>query len=93
MGQTLTFDLTGAEVVVADTSADQKADLADVKAGDVVRVKANLSRGRKYAAPGVDQAVSALVARQLMDQTNAPWYSPPRGERMETMCGTPASRT
>ena len=60
-GQDVTFTTAGVKKVnVADTNADGKSDLADVKPGDVVRVQAKITR----------EAVSPLAARKLSDKTN-----------------------
>jgi hypothetical protein len=67
----VTFDFAGARLVVADTNADQTVDLADVKAGDVVVVKARLAKGSKYAAPADGETADPTVASQLINKTNA----------------------
>jgi len=71
LGQAVTFDLAGARIVVADTNADQKVDLADVLAGDSVVVKARLAKGTKRAAAADGQAAEQIVATQLIDKSNA----------------------
>jgi hypothetical protein len=63
----VTFDFVNAKVVAADTNADQKVDVTDVKDGDVVLVQARVAKGTKYAEDGV-----AISARKLVDKTNAP---------------------
>ncbi|HEX8054254.1 MAG TPA: hypothetical protein VF517_14785 [Thermoleophilaceae bacterium] len=70
-GQTLTFDVTKAKLKVADANGDGKRDLADVAAGDRVRVQAKLPRG------AVD-ATGALPARQFMDR--GPAAAPKAGD-------------
>jgi hypothetical protein len=67
--QAVTFDLAGARLVVVDTNADQKVDLADVRPGDMVVVKARLAKGTKYAAPADGQTAEPVAASQLIDQT------------------------
>jgi hypothetical protein len=69
IGHQVTFDFAGARVVVADTNADQKLDLTDVKDGDLVLVQARV-KGTVYAAPA--ETVAAIVARKLIDKTNRP---------------------
>lgn len=85
VGNTVEFDLENAKVVVADTNADGKRDLADVKDGDRVLVQARMLKRTKYVAPVEDEAPEAeaagdgagesdgaIVARKLIDRTNAP---------------------
>jgi len=67
VGHAVTFDFVNAKVVAADTNADQKVDVTDVKDGDVVLVQARVVRRTKYA----DDA-EAISARKLVDTTNAP---------------------
>lgn len=64
VGTTVSFDLTNARVVVADTNTDGTANPDDVAAGDRVVVKARL--------PRKDPGDQPYVARQLVDQTHAP---------------------
>jgi hypothetical protein len=71
VGQEVTFDFASAKVVVADTNADQKADLADVGDGDRVLVRARVARGTKYVAPAEGEAAEAIAARKLVDKTHA----------------------
>jgi hypothetical protein len=70
IGHQVTFDFAGARVVVADTNADQKLDLTDVKDGDLVLVQARVVKGTVYAAPA--ETVAGIVARKLIDKTNRP---------------------
>jgi hypothetical protein len=67
VGEAVTFDFASAKVVVADTNADQKPDIADVKDGDSVLVQARIARGTQF---GEDAEV--VVARKLVDKTNPP---------------------
>jgi hypothetical protein len=67
VGEAVTFDLADAKVVAADTNADGTIDVTDVKDGDHVLVQARVARRTKYA-DGAD----AIVARKLVDKTNAP---------------------
>jgi hypothetical protein len=62
VGQDVSFDLTNAKVVVADTNGDGSRDLADVNVGDKVVVKARLRK----KDPG-DQPFNG---RQLVDQSH-----------------------
>jgi hypothetical protein len=62
VGETVEFDLSDARIVVADTNADGKRDLADVQDGDKVLVQARLPRREPGAAP--------FAARKLVDQTH-----------------------
>ncbi len=64
VGQTVTFDLSNARIVVADTNGDTKQNLEDVKAGDKVLVKAMLPRTNPGSQP--------FAAKRLVDQTNSP---------------------
>jgi hypothetical protein len=68
--QSVRFDLAGARIVGADTNTDQTVDLADVRAGDRVVVKARLAKGTKYVAATEGQPAEQLVARQLIDKTH-----------------------
>jgi hypothetical protein len=67
VGQPVTFDFANAKVVAADTNVDQKVDASDVKVGDVVLVQARVAKRTKYTEDG-----EAIVARKLVDKTNAP---------------------
>ncbi len=60
----MTFDLTDARIVVADTNTDGTANADDVASGDRVVVKARLSRK--------DPGDQPYVAKQLVDQTHVP---------------------
>lgn len=64
VGQTVTFDLTSARIVVADTNADSARDLNDVAVGDKVLVKAML--------PKNDPGSQPFAAKRLVDQTEHP---------------------
>jgi hypothetical protein len=72
VGQAVTFDFADAKVVAADTNADQKVDIADVKDGDLVLVQARVLKGTEYAAPAAGESAEPVVARKLIDKTNAP---------------------
>jgi hypothetical protein len=67
VGQAVTFDFASAKVVAADTNADQKVDVTDVKDGDVVLVQARVAKRTTYA-----EDAEAIAARKLVDKTNAP---------------------
>jgi hypothetical protein len=64
VGQDVTFDLTKARLVVADTNSDGQITAADLKDGDLVVVKARLPRKNPGSQP--------FAAKMLIDQTNAP---------------------
>lgn len=64
VGTTVTFDLSSAKIVVADTNGDGMQNLEDVKTGDKVLVKAMLPRKNPGTQP--------FAAKRLVDQTNAP---------------------
>jgi hypothetical protein len=64
VGTTVSFDLTNARIVVADTSGDGTKDLTDVQSGDRVVVKARL--------PRTDPGDQPYTAKQLVDQTHTP---------------------
>lgn len=64
VGQDVTFDLTKARLVVADSGSDSQITTADLKDGDLVVVKARLPRKNPGSQP--------FVAKMLIDQTNAP---------------------
>ena len=82
VGNTVEFDLEHAKIVVADTNADGKRDVADVKDGDRVLVQARMHKRTKYVAPveneapeaeaAGDEIAESIVARKLIDRTNAP---------------------
>jgi hypothetical protein len=72
VGQSVTFDLSGAKVVAADANADAKVDASDVEDGDLVLVQARLPRGTDFAAPGDGASADPIVARKLIDKTNSP---------------------
>jgi hypothetical protein len=72
VGQQVAFDFATAKLVVADTNADQAVDLNDVKDGDVVLVQARVLRGTQHIAPAEGETATAVVARKLVDKTNAP---------------------
>ena len=67
VGHAVTFDFASAKVVAADTNADQKVDVTDVKDGDAVLVQARVTKKTKY-----EDGADAVVARKLIDKTNAP---------------------
>jgi hypothetical protein len=60
---TVSFDLSGAKIVVDDNSGDGNRDLSDVNTGDQVVVKARL--------PKSDPGSQPFKAKQLVDQTHA----------------------
>jgi hypothetical protein len=72
VGESVTFDFAGAKVVVADTNADQKRDLADVTVGDRVLVQARLARRTEYVAPSDAEIAEAILARKLVDRSHRP---------------------
>ncbi len=72
VGQAVTFDFAAAKIVAADTNADQKIDLADVKDGDLVLVQARMVKGTEYAPAAEGGIAEPLMARKLIDKTNAP---------------------
>jgi len=71
VGESVSFDLADAKVVVADTNADGVRDVTDVKDGDRVLVRARAAKGTRYAADG-----GAVVARKLVDTSNPPVAEP-----------------
>jgi hypothetical protein len=72
VGHQVTFDFASARVVVADTNADQKVDLTDVKDGDLVLIQARAIKGTEYAAPAEGETAAPIVARNVIDKTNSP---------------------
>jgi hypothetical protein len=70
--QRVAFDFAAAKIVVADTNGDQNVDLADVKDGDLVLVQARMPKGSEYAPAAEGESAEPLVARKLIDKTNAP---------------------
>ena len=84
VGQDVTFDLSEAKLVVADTDGVPGITAADVQVGDKVLVQARLPRGTKapvaeeapVAEDSVEEPVEeesdAIKARKLVDQTHPP---------------------
>jgi hypothetical protein len=72
VGQAVTFDFASARIVAADTNADQAVDLSDVKDGDLVLVQARMAKGTEHVAAVEGETAQPLVARKLIDKTNAP---------------------
>ena len=88
VGKDVTFDLSEAKLIVADTDGVPGVTATDVQAGDVVLVQARLPRGSKApepveAAPSptaeestddapVEEAPAAIKARKLIDFTHPP---------------------
>lgn len=76
VGQDVTFDLSKAKIVAADSDGVAGVSAADVKAGDLVLVQARLPRATKAPEAPVEAAASeepagedapaALVARKLV---------------------------
>ena len=65
VGKDVTFDLSAAKLVVADTDGVPGVTAADVQAGDVVLVQARLPRV-------LEEAPAAIKARKLIDFTHPP---------------------
>lgn len=63
IGTMVSFDLTGARTVVADTNGDGQKNLEDVKTGDKVLVKTML--------PRTDPGSQPFAAKRLVDQTHS----------------------
>jgi hypothetical protein len=88
VGKEVTFDLSAAKLIVADTDGVPGVTAADVLAGDVVLVQARLPRGTKapVVAPEPEEntaeasgddapaedAPAAIKARKLIDFTHPP---------------------
>ena len=72
IGKAVSFDVSGARIVAADTNGDQAVDLLDVKDGDRVLVQARLPKRTTYSAPAAGDSAAATVATRLVDQTNQP---------------------
>lgn len=64
IGQTVSFDLSNARIVVADTNQDGQRNLDDVQVGDKVLVQARL--------PRTEPGVQPFAAKKLIDQTRQP---------------------
>lgn len=62
IGETVSFDLSNARIVVADVNGDGQRNLEDVATGDRVVVIARL--------PRKDPGSQPFVARRLIDQTH-----------------------
>jgi hypothetical protein len=63
-GTDVAFDLSSAQIRVADSNGDGTSDLADVTIGDRVKVKARL--------PKRDPGAGPYVAKRLVDESNRP---------------------
>ena len=86
VGKDVTFDLSAAKLIVADTDGVPGVTAADVQAGDLVLVQARLPRGSKAPEPEVEapaaesagddapveEAPAAIKARKLIDYTHPP---------------------
>lgn len=64
VGEDVTFDLSAAKLVVADTTGDGSVTADDVVSGDKVVVQARL--------PKQDPGAQPFAAKRLVDQTNSP---------------------
>jgi hypothetical protein len=62
VGQDVTFDLSTAKIVAADSDGVAGVSAADVKAGDKVLVQARLPRGTKAPAPAATDEAPAEAA-------------------------------
>jgi len=67
VGRDVTFDLSTAKLVVADTDGVAGLTVADVQVGDVVLVQARVAK-----PAGDDEQPAAIVARKLVDKTHPP---------------------
>jgi hypothetical protein len=65
-GQTITFDVSNARIVVRDVNGDGSRDLADVAVGDRVDVHSRIAKG---ATPDTSQP---LVAKHVVDKGQKP---------------------
>ena len=76
VGTDVTFDLSAAKIVAADSDGVAGVTAADLQVGDLVVVKARMPRGTKAAAPAAEGAEPvapvAIKARQVVDQTHPP---------------------
>ena len=63
-GTDVAFDLSAAQIRVADTNGDGARDLGDVAVGDRVKVKARL--------PKRDPGAGPYAAQRLVDESNRP---------------------
>jgi len=88
VGQDVTFDMSAAKLVVADTDGVAGVTVADLQVGDELLVQARQARGTKAVvapvedtatatteseeAPAADEAPSAIKARKVVDKTHPP---------------------
>ena len=83
VGTDVTFDLSAAKLVVADTDGTPGSTAADLQVGDEVLVQARLPRGTKAPAPveavapaegetTEAPAAEAIKARKVVDKTHPP---------------------
>ena len=61
-GQTVTFDVSNARIVVADVNGDGSRDLADVAVGDRVVVQSRIDKGATV------DTTQPVVAKRVVDQ-------------------------
>lgn len=64
VGQTITFNVSGAGLEVRDVNGDGTRDLNDIAAGDAVEVRAELPRS------GTIDLTTPVVAQRLKDRSN-----------------------
>ncbi|HET8950041.1 MAG TPA: hypothetical protein VFN44_06015 [Solirubrobacteraceae bacterium] len=67
VGQDVTFDLTTAKVVAAESDGVAGVSAADVKAGDLVLVQARLPRGTKAPEPTTEEPPTTPTATESTD--------------------------
>ena len=88
VGQDVTFDMSAAKLVVADTDGVPGVTVDDLQVGDELLVQARQARGTKAVvapveetatatteteeAPAADEAPSAIKARKVVDKTHPP---------------------
>ena len=68
VGTDVTFDLSSAKLIVADTDGVPGVTAADVQAGDVVLVQARLPRGSKAPEPAEVKAPDGPTAESAGDE-------------------------
>ena len=72
VGQDVTFDVSKAKIVAADSDGVAGVSAADVKAGDKVLVQARLPRGTKAPAPAASEAPAEAAASEEPEVEEAP---------------------
>ena len=80
VGQTVTFDVSNARIVVGDVNGDGNRDLSDVAAGDRVLLRARVAKGEN------PDPTATITANGLIDK--GPAAAAPSGDNTEQPGGS-----